>query len=181
MIILITGATHVGKTYIAQKLLEKRHISYISQDHLKMGLIRSGYTTLTPDLPDKTITEYLWPVTREIIKTAIENKQNLIIEGCYIPFSWKTDFENDYLQEIQYICLCFSEKYIKENLTNILKYEDCIENRIDDGYCTMELLIKENSRFYEGCKENNLFYVLIDGDYNRIIDNIGDFAELPDR
>jgi hypothetical protein len=29
---------------------------------------------------DEELTEYLWPIVREIIKTAIENKQNLVIE-----------------------------------------------------------------------------------------------------
>ena len=48
MIILITGASHTGKTVLAQKLLEKYKYPYLSIDHLKMGLIRSGNTDLTP-------------------------------------------------------------------------------------------------------------------------------------
>ena len=92
MIILITGASHTGKTALAQKLLEKYQYPYLSIDHLKMGLIRSGNTELTP-MDDAELTEYLWPIVREMIKTAIENKQNLIIEGCYIPFDWQKDFD----------------------------------------------------------------------------------------
>ena len=49
MVILITGASHTGKTLLAQRLLEKHHIPYLSVDHLKMGLIRSGNTALTPE------------------------------------------------------------------------------------------------------------------------------------
>ena len=93
MIVLITGASHTGKTALAQKLLEQYKYPYLSIDHLKMGLIRSGNTMLTPMSPDSEMTEYLWPIVREIIKTAIENKQNLIVEGCYIPFDWAKDFE----------------------------------------------------------------------------------------
>ena len=48
MIILITGASHTGKTVLSQKLLEKYRYPYLSIDHLKMGLIRSGNTSLTP-------------------------------------------------------------------------------------------------------------------------------------
>ena len=48
-----------------------------------MGLIRSGITDLTPE-DDDELTDYLWPIVREIIKTAVENEQNLIVEGCYI-------------------------------------------------------------------------------------------------
>ena len=104
MIVLITGASHTGKTVLAQKLLEKYKYPYLSIDHLKMGLIRSGYTRLTPEEDDE-LTDYLWPIIREIIKTAIENKQNLIIEGCYIPFDWTKDFEKKYLEYIKCYCL----------------------------------------------------------------------------
>ena len=43
MIILIGGASHTGKTLLAQRLMEQLHIPYLSIDHLKMGLIRSGH------------------------------------------------------------------------------------------------------------------------------------------
>lgn len=79
MIILITGASHTGKTALAQKLLEKYKYPYLSIDHLKMGLIRSGNTDLTPMSNDDDLTKYLWPIVREMIKTAIENRQNLIV------------------------------------------------------------------------------------------------------
>ena len=172
MVILITGATHTGKTRLAQKLMEQRQIPYLSQDHLKMGLIRSGYTSLTPEDPDETLTEYLWPVTREIVKTAIENRQDLIIEGCYIPFTWRSDFSEGYLREIRFICICFSDAYIDAHYADILRYEGCIEDRQDDGYCTLELLKKENRRFREGCAAEGLPYVLIEDDYARSMEEI---------
>ena len=93
MIITITGPSHTGKTALAQKLLEKYHFPYLSVDHLKMGLIRSGMTELTPESSDEKLTSLLWPIVREMIKTAVENEQNLIVEGCYIPFDWQNDFD----------------------------------------------------------------------------------------
>ena len=99
MIVLIAGASHTGKTLLAQKLLEKYHCPYLSIDHLKMGLIRSGNTDLTPEDDDR-LTAYLWPIVREIIKTAVENRQSLIVEGCYIPFGWQKDFDSLYLSAI---------------------------------------------------------------------------------
>ena len=74
MIILVTGPSHVGKTALAQRLLEKYHFPYLSVDHLKMGLIRSHNTPLTPMSSDADLTVYLWPIVREMIKTAIENE-----------------------------------------------------------------------------------------------------------
>ena len=46
MIILITGASHTGKTLLAQRMLEEYQYPYLSIDHLKMGLIRNGQRTL---------------------------------------------------------------------------------------------------------------------------------------
>ena len=111
MIVLIAGASHTGKTALAQRLLEKYKYPYLSIDHLKMGLIRSGNTALTP-MDDEKLEEYLWPIVREMIKTAIENGQNLIVEGCYIPFDWQKDFDAEYLKNVKYYCLILSESYI---------------------------------------------------------------------
>ena len=49
MVILITGTSHTGKTLLAQRMLEKYKYPYLSIDHLKMGMIRSGKTNLTPE------------------------------------------------------------------------------------------------------------------------------------
>lgn len=169
MIILITGASHTGKTVLAQKLLEKYKYPYLSIDHLKMGLIRSGYTKLTPE-DDTELVDYLWPVVREIIKTAIENRQNLIVEGCYIPFDWPKDFGKEYLEHIKYYCLVMSKDYINRYFSNIKKYANMIENRIDDGWCTMENVLEENRQFLELAQKYNANYVLIDDKYEMDID-----------
>lgn len=164
MIILIAGSTHTGKTLLAQKLLEQYGYPYLSIDHLKMGLIRSGQTALTV-FDDEQLTGYLWPVVKEIIKTAIENKQNLIVEGCYIPFNRKNDFGCGYLEHIQYSCLIMTQKYIENNFCNIKKYANVIENRIDDSCLEPEKLIKENARNRQLCEKYGCDYVLIDGEY----------------
>ena len=170
MIILITGASHTGKTVLAQKLLEKYKYPYLSIDHLKMGLIRSKQTDLTPMSEDAELTKYLWPIVREIIKTAIENNQNLIVEGCYIPFDWEKDFENDYLKNIKYYCLVMSENYIKNHYKDIIKYARVIENRLNDEDYTMECAIKENGLILELAEKHNVHYILIDDKYSVNVD-----------
>ena len=170
MIVLITGASHTGKTALAQKLLEKYKYPYLSIDHLKMGLIRSGNTKLTPMSDDKDLTAYLWPIVREMIKTAIENKQNLIVEGCYIPFDWQNEFDSEYLESIKYFCLVMSEKYIRNHFNNIKKYANAIENRLDDEWCTMESVLEDNAEVLALAKRHNSNYVLIDDQYEIKID-----------
>ena len=164
MIILIAGASHVGKTNLAQKLLEKYKYPYLSIDHLKMGLIRSGNTSLTP-MDDDELTDYLWPIVREMIKTAIENSQNLIVEGCYIPFDWEKDFDAEYLKDIKYYCLVMSEKYINDRFDDIKKYASVIENRLDDSDCTKETVLADNATVLDLAKKHNVNYILIDGEY----------------
>lgn len=164
MIILISGATHTGKTLLAQKLLEKYHYPYLSIDHLKMGLIRSGQTMLTTS-DDEALVPYLWNIVREMIKTAVENNQNMIIEGCYIPFDWKKDFTEEYLLHITHRCLIMTEKYIRNNFDNISNYADVIEQRLDDSYLNMEQLIKEHSDNLEMCRKYGCEYILIDDNY----------------
>ena len=169
MIILITGASHTGKTALAQKLLEKYKYPYLSIDHLKMGLIRSRNTELTP-MDDNDLTEYLWPIVREMIKTAIENKQNLVVEGCYIPFDWQKDFDKEYLDNIKYYCLIMSEKYIRNHFANIKKYANVIENRLDDECCTIESIVADNAEVLSLAQKHNVNYILIEDKYEINID-----------
>lgn len=165
MIVIITGASHTGKTALAQKLLEKYKYPYLSIDHLKMGLIRSENTTLTPMSEEEELTNYLWPIVREMIKTAIENRQNLIVEGCYIPIDWAKDFEKEYLENIKYVCLVMSENYIKNHFEDIKKFANVVEKRIDDEGCRIESVLRDNARMLELCKKHQMEYMLIDEQY----------------
>ena len=170
MIILITGASHTGKTVLAQKLLEKYKYPYLSIDHLKMGLIRSKNTKLTPMSNDADLTAYLWPIVCEIVKTAIENKQNLVVEGCYIPFEWQKDFDKEYLENIKYYCLVMSEEYIRNHFANIKEYANVIENRLDDDACTMDSVLADNAEMLALAQKHNVNYILIEDSYEINID-----------
>ncbi len=169
MIILITGASHTGKTLLAQRLLEKYHYPYLSIDHLKMGLIRSKNTDLTPE-DDRELEDYLWPIVREMIKTAIENSQNLIVEGCYIPFSWEKDFSAEYLAHIRYFCLVMSQHYIETHFGDIKAHANAIEQRLDDTGCLMEAVIQDNTYYLDMCQKFHYPYVWIDEGYQINID-----------
>ena len=169
MVILITGPSHTGKTLLAQKLLEQYHYPYLSIDHLKMGLIRSDNTSLTPCDSDAELTTYLWPIVREMIKTAIENGQNLIVEGCYIPYDWAKGFDEPYLAQIKYICLVMSENYIRSHFDRVKSHASDIEQRLDDSGCTMESLLRDNAAALEQCRRHQVNYLLIDGEYPKEI------------
>ena len=171
MIILITGASHTGKTFLAQKFLERFHYPYLSIDHLKMGLIRSGNTGLTPGDDDK-LTDYLWPIAREMVKTAVENDQNLIVEGCYIPYDWRNDFDEDYLASIRFICLAFTDSYIDEHFDDIARHASDIESRLDDSDLTPERMKFENDKFRELFTDIGENVVLIGGNFEQTLNDL---------
>lgn len=163
MVIIITGTTHTGKTALAQKLLSNYHYPYLSLDHLKMGLIRSKETTITVE-EDEQLTKYLWKIVKEIIKTVIENNQNIIIEGCYIPFDWQSSFSEEYLSKIKYYCLIMTENYLRNNFETIKQFANIVEQRITSDL-NLQKLIADNFNNLHKCQEYKLNYLLIDQEY----------------
>ena len=101
-----------------------------------------------------------------MIKTAIENRQNLIVEGSYIPFDWKKDFPDSYLEQIRYYCLVMTEAYIESHFDEIKKHADDIEARLDDSWCTKESVLQDNAYNFKMCKRHGCNCILIDGSYH---------------
>lgn len=129
-----------------------------------MGLIRSKNTNLTP-YDDEELQPYLWNIIKEIIKTVIENNQNIIIEGAYIPFNYKNDFSAEYLDNIKYICLAMSEKYINNNYNLIINKSNIVENRGKSFSIDKDFLINENKKYIENSIKYNLPLQVIDNKY----------------
>lgn len=164
MIYLLGGSSHVGKTYLSQKLMERYNVPYISIDHIKMMFIRSGLTSLTPD-DDVEMRYFLWPYLSEYIKTAIENDQSFIMEGCYIPENFRDFFDEEYLSKIQTVYIVMSEEYIREHFDEIVSKACVIENRLCDEP-DMERLIMCSKEFSRLGKEKNIPVYEISGEYN---------------
>lgn len=164
MILLIGGSSHVGKTLLSQKLLEKYHWPYLSLDHLKMGLIRTGMTDLTVE-DDYEMRYFLFPLAAEIIKTAVENRQNLIVEGCYIPGEWREQFSEDYLRDIRCVFLVMSEDYLRSHFAQLCDTASVIEQRLHDEP-DLERLILCSNNFREDCRRHHIPCLEIDGEYD---------------
>lgn len=164
MIFIIGGSSHVGKTLVSQKLIEKYKYPCTSLDHLKMGFIRTKRTDLTV-YDDYEMRFFLWPFAAEMIKTAIENNQNMIIEGCYIPKNWKDSFTEEYLKDIRTVFIVMSEDYLRNHLEDVTKYNSVIEKRLCDEV-NLERLIKCSHYFKEDCLENGTPYIEITDRYD---------------
>ncbi|MEJ6950384.1 2-phosphoglycerate kinase [Natronospora cellulosivora (SeqCode)] len=174
MIILIGGISQTGKTLMSQKLLEKYKIPYLSIDNLKMGLYRSNKDCgFTPLDNNDLIGRKLWPIIKEMIKTLIENKQNIIIEGCYLLPDLLKELEKEYSEEIISVYIGFSTNYIQENFkSSILKYRSAIESRNYPEERPISQFIKEHSDLRIQCIKNNMNYFEIRKDYNKEIKGV---------
>ena len=150
-----------GKTLPAQRVLEQYGYPYLSIDHLKRSRIRSGQCPLTPESDQEDLTAYLRPVVREIIRTALENGQNLTVEGCYIPFDYARDFLPDERNRIRYTCLVFSEPYIRTHYTDIVRHAGSVERR-EENPCAVEDLIRMNQETLKQCITYGCPYILTD-------------------
>ena len=136
-----------------------------------MGLIRSGNTNLNPE-DDDALTNYLWPIVREIIKTAIENQQHLIVEGCYVPFDWRQDFSESYLQSIRFICLAMTNKYIDTHFNEIKNHSCDIERRLYETDYTLKSLKADNKYYIDGFTQSGEQVTLINTSYENTINSL---------
>ncbi|GAB6931111.1 hypothetical protein JCM10914A_50940 [Paenibacillus sp. JCM 10914] len=168
MIILISGVSSVGKTNMAQQLLEKYHVPYLSIDHLKMGLYRADKRCeFTPLDSNEHISHRLWPILKGIIMTNIENEQHLIIEGCYVMPHQIAEFEKDYSERIISVFLGFSSRYVEQNFhTRIVKYRNVIEQRQSLEETQVPEYIQEHADFRDKCLRAGVAYFEIDNDYD---------------
>lgn len=178
MVIIIGGSSHVGKTLIAQKLIKKYHFACTNLDHLKMAFIKSGRTELTVN-DDYKMRFFLWPFASQMIKSAIEKNQNMIIEGCYIPQKWKESFSSEELKSICSVFIVMSEKYLRSHFEDISKYSAVIEKRGEENL-DLERLINCSKEFKEDCISNNTPFIEIDDEYNleKLFAQVCDIIEI---
>lgn len=179
MVILLGGTSCVGKTLMSQNLLEKYKIPYFSIDNLKMGLYRSDSNCgFTPTDSNEVISERLWPILREMIKTIIENNQSIIIEGCYLSPKLLEDFEAKYSSKIVPLFLVFSKKYIEENFeSKIIKHRSVIEMRNYPEERPVTQFIEEHNKIRKRCIECGAKYFEIEKDYEEEIKRAYDYIE----
>lgn len=150
MVILIGGGSHAGKTLLAQRLLERYHYPCTSIDHIKMGIIRGnpacGFTATDSD---EKISQHLWGILKGMIDTCLENSQNLILEGCYLPPEKVMQLRGG---EIVAVYLLLGKEYIVRHFSDMLRYESVIERRGGPDEQGMETFIEANERLKAACQ-----------------------------
>ncbi len=174
MVILISAPSCSGKTFLSQKLLEIYKFPYYSIDHIKMGIYRSNLENqFSPGDSEEKVAKHIWPTIREIIKTAIENNQNLIVEGVYIYPKFLKEFDANYRDSIIPIFFAFSTKYISNNFQkNIIEYRNIIESRLEKENRNIDYFKSVHKKFIKKCKKNNQKCFVVDNSYKEMISDI---------
>ena len=172
MVLFVFGPSHVGKTFFASRLTNHCGISSLSIDLLKMGLIRSGIVSLTPE-DDDALVDVLWPIVREMVQTALENNQNLIVEGDYLPTDWRISFSKE--ADVMAIGLAMTEAHLRDHYDEIIQHRHAIEIRHHEAP-TFEELVQAHTHTRTQCMSGYSQLVLIDGDYQYAINRALEFA-----
>ncbi len=173
MIVFLGGESCTGKTRLAQTLLEHYSIPYLSLDHLKMGWIRAGQASFQADSPDETIAAALWPIVKGIAQTAIENRQHLTMEGCYLLPSLMDEFRQQFPSQTLCFAIGFSAGYIQNHLdSGILANRCVIEYRKFPEERSAEEMIRQHRHWKTQCGRYHIPYFEIEADYPQAIARI---------
>ena len=97
-------------------------------------------------------------------KTAVENDQDLIVEGAYIPCDWKRYFNKKYLESIRAYFIVMSANYIERHWADIVGHACEIEHRRSDEFSPY-VAISENIENLAQCKKYGCNIIYIDGAY----------------
>ena len=57
------------------------------------------------------------------------------------------------------------QRLYRKNFSDIKKYANVIEQRMDDCACTKEMVMADNKHYLEQCKKYGCNYILIEDDY----------------
>lgn len=176
LVILVGGNSCTGKTLMAQTLLLRYHIPYFSLDHLKMGLYKSDRDCgFTPWDPDDSIARHLWPFIRALLGTVIENRQSIIVEGCYLLPGLVTELKEYYPQKIISVFLSFTPRYIRDNfITGIMKHRNIMESRGEEERPLVRF-IKEHEDFQALCAASKVDLFSVDDNYEEEIQRVYEF------
>lgn len=164
MVVLIGGSSHVGKTMIARKLVEKYGWECICLDYLKNAFQKAEIAGFE-NLDDVGMRHRMWPFVAQIIKGALSSGRNLILEGCYIPAEWKESFSSEQLEDIRAVFIIMSESYIRKHMDEIESFSDVVEKREND-FLDEERLVRCSADFKADCLGNETFYIEIEDEYD---------------
>ena len=162
MVIFIGGESHTGKTLFSQNLMQRTHIPYTSLDHIKMGLIRAGRASFSASSPDQAITPELWGIVKGIADTCLENRQHIILEGCYLP---PEEVGALLGQEVMALYLIFSQAYLERAFEAIRLHENAIEWRKHPMEGELSQLIVDHGKLKSRCGRAGVPFVEIDRCY----------------
>lgn len=121
-------------------------------------------------LEDEKIEALMWPAVRELVRTALENDEDLVVEGDYVPAEWRGDFEAD--AAVGALALVFSERYVEEEFDAILAHAEAARRRLAKGeeHVTREELRSAHAGARSRAERAGDEVLLVDADYEGTVE-----------
>lgn len=166
MIYIVSGVAKSGKTLVSKEITKRYHIPYFSTDYLMMTLFH-GNKELNIDIntSDSTVSKKLEPYILGLVTTMVQNKVNYLLEGVHFNPDFSKLLLDKFPDDITIIYLGYQYESASDKYTELMKYEDSIENKWYSHYNKNEMhnlieyLISESKRIASSCKELNLNYI----------------------
>jgi len=95
-----------------------------------------------------------------------------------VPFYWRQDFDEQYIRSIQFICLAMSDEYIDTHFDEIKEHGSEIEARLDDSFCTIEEVKRDNRKIIDGYYKSGEKVEIIQEDFEGTIKKLTDCRSL---
>jgi len=135
MIILISGASHTGKTMLAKRLCERYQIPYKNIEYIKQHMLLSadsdGINVGNALESNKyVLSENVWFIVENIVRDGLEKGEGMVLDGNFLP-----PHRVRALDDVGVISmhLIFTPEYIEKNYDVILKHRKEESSIHDDG------------------------------------------------
>jgi hypothetical protein len=123
MIYIISGTSRSGKTFLAQKIMKKRGIPYLSLDWLVMG-----FTNGIPEygIHDKLwpyeIAERLWDYLKAMLESIIWSESDIVIEGEAVLPELIINFLKKHPSRIRVCFLGYAHVSVPQKVEEVYEY-----------------------------------------------------------
>lgn len=169
MIYILAGLAKSGKSLIAKKILESKHIQVISTDWIMMMLYH-GNPNLNIDVhkSDISVSRQLEPYIEGLITALISSKKDILIEGVHIQPQFARKLMDAHPNRIKSVFLGYKQITPEAKAKELVLHASEIDNPWYMSMGEKELLKlthylqKESIKLEQSCQQFQQVYIEID-------------------
>jgi len=133
MMYLLGGAARAGKTIIAHRLLDEKHIPYFCVDYFVSGLFRGAPGLgVDPDSPNRERGERVWPTLKGMLRNIVEVEPRYLVEGDVLLPKYVREIMEMYPGEIHACFVGYAALSPEQKLREIRTFGGHVNDWLDD-------------------------------------------------